>query len=67
MFKNWSGGGLDLLLAAICILLKLIVLGWVGDAEMWELKIRCSNCGWMCKTQNMFKNWSGRGGLTGLD
>ena len=26
---------------------------------MWELRIRCSNWGWMCKTQNMFKNWSG--------
>ena len=30
---------------------------------MWELKIRCSNLGWMCKTQNMFKNWSGEGGF----
>ena len=39
---------------------KLIVLGWVGSAEMWELRIRCSNWGWMCKRQNMFKNWSGR-------
>ena len=30
---------------------KLIVLGWVGSAEMWELRIRCSNWGWMCKRQ----------------
>ena len=27
----------------------LDVLGWVGGAEMWELRIRCSNWGWMCK------------------
>ena len=38
---------------------KLIVLGWVGGAELWEFKIRCSNWGWVCKRQNMFKNWSG--------
>ena len=35
---------------------KLIVLGWMGSAEMWELRIRCSNLGWMCKRQKMFKN-----------
>ena len=35
---------------------KLIVLGWVGSAEMWELRIRSSNWGWMCKRQKMFKN-----------
>ena len=40
-----------------------IVLGWVGGTEMWELRIRCSNWGWMCKRHNMFKNWSrGQGG-----
>ena len=38
------------------------VLGWVGGAEMWELRIRCSNWGWMCKKQNMLKNWTGEGG-----
>ena len=41
----------------------LIVLGWMGDAEMWELRIMCSNWGWMCQTQNMFKNWSRGGGV----
>ena len=39
----------------------LIVLGWVGGGEMWELRIRCSNCGWMYKRQNMFQNWSREG------
>ena len=29
---------------------------------MWELRIRCSNWGWMCKKQNMLKNWTGEGG-----
>ena len=28
---------------------------------MWKLRIRCCNWGWVCKTQNMFKNWSGGG------
>ena len=28
---------------------------------MWELRIRCSNGGWMCKKQNIFKNWSREG------
>ena len=37
---------------------KLIVLGWVGGTEMWELRIMCSNWGWMCNRHNMFKNWS---------
>ena len=41
----------------------LDVLGWVGGAEMWELRIRCSNWGWMCKKQNILKNWTGEGGF----
>ena len=28
---------------------------------MWELRIRCSNWGWICKKQNMLKNWTGEG------
>ena len=33
---------------------------------MWELRIRCSNWGWMCKKQNMLKNWTGEGGGSGI-
>ena len=28
---------------------------------MWELRIRCSNWGWMGKKQNMLKNGTGEG------
>ena len=40
---------------------KLIVLGWVGSAEMWELGIRCSNWGWMCKRQKCLRISPGEG------
>ena len=59
MFKNRSGGELRLIVGSHLHFTNLILLGWVGDAEMWELRIRCSNLGSMCKAQNMFKNWSG--------
>ena len=65
MFKNWSRGAgrgekkLRLMVGSHLHFTKLIVLGWVGGTEMWELRIRCSNWGWMCKRHNMFKNWSG--------
>ena len=59
MFENWSGGKNFRLIVGSHLHFKiLIVLGWVGGGEMWELRIRCSNWGWMCKRQNMFKNWS---------
>ena len=66
MFKNWSGGvnRFKLIVGSHLHFTKLIVLGWVGSAEMWELRIRCSNWGWMCKRQKMFKNYS-RGGVQG--
>ena len=53
------GGGVNrfkLIVGSHLHFTKLIVLGWVGSAEMWELRIRCSNWGWMCKRQKMFKN-----------
>ena len=68
MGSNWVGGVKDIICLRIGLggfrlivgshlhFTKLIVLGWVGSAEMWELRIRCSNSGWMCKRQNMFKN-----------
>ena len=66
MFKNWFGGKKFRLIVGSHLHFKiLIVLGWVGGGEMWELRIRCSNWGWMCKRQNMFKNWSGDGAWTG--
>ena len=58
---GWGGGRFRLIVGSH--LQTLIVLGWMGDAEMWELRIMCSNWGWMCQTQNMFKNWSGGGGV----
>ena len=57
IFKNWLGGRFRLIVGSH--LQTLIALGWMGDAEMWELRIMCSNWGWMCQTENMFKNWSG--------
>ena len=75
MGSNWGGGVKEIINLRIgweevrlivgSHFQTLIVLGWVGDAEMWELRIMCSNWEWMCQTQNMFKNWSG--GLTGLN
>ena len=78
MGSNWGGGVKEIIYLRIgwggrfrlivgSHFQTLIVLGWMGDAEMWELRIMCSNLGWMCQTQNMFKNWSGEGGLTGLN
>ena len=46
MFKNWSGEGFNrfrLIVGSHLHFTKLIVLGWVGSGEMWELRIRCSN------------------------
>ena len=46
MFKNWSGGKKFRLIVGSHLHFKiLIVLGWVGGGEMWELRIRCSNWG----------------------
>ena len=60
MFKNSSGGGgvnrFKLIVGIHLHFTKLINLGWVGSAEMSELRIRCSNWGWMCKRKKMFKN-----------
>ena len=61
MFKNLvrGRGGVNrfkLIVGSHLHFTKLIYLGWVASAEMWELRIRCSNWGWMCKRKQMFKN-----------
>ena len=61
IFKNWLGRERFRLIVGSHFQ-RLIVLGWMGDAEMWELTIMCSNWGWMCQTQKCSRIGLGEGG-----